>query len=42
MEVLARLAAIDDAIVDRLCRAWAKGVLGERDLAAARLAAEQA
>jgi hypothetical protein len=42
MDVLARLSAIDDAIVDRLCRAWAEGVLGERDLAAARLAAKQA
>jgi hypothetical protein len=42
MDILSRLASIDDAIVDRLCRAHAGGVLGERDLAAARLAAEQA
>jgi len=42
MDILARLAKIDDAIVARLCRAFAEGLLGERDLAAARLAAEQA
>jgi hypothetical protein len=40
MEILARLARIDDAIVTRLCRAVAEGSLGDRDLAAARLAAE--
>lgn len=41
MEVLSRLSSIDDTIVDRLCRAHAMGVLGSRELAAARLAAEQ-
>jgi len=41
-DILSRLSALDDAIVDRLCRAYAEGFLGERDLAAARLAAEQA
>ena len=42
LQVLSRLAAIDDAIVDRLCRTYAAGTLGKRELAAARLAAEQA
>lgn len=42
LDILARLASIDDAIIDRLCRAYVEGVLSERDLAAARLAAEQA
>lgn len=41
-DILARLSAIDDAIIERLCRACAEGFLSERDLAAARLAAEQA
>lgn len=41
MALLGRLAAHDDAIVDRLCRAHAEGRLAERELAAARLAAEQ-
>jgi hypothetical protein len=41
LDVLVRLASIDDAILERLCRAYAEGALGERDLAAARLAAEQ-
>lgn len=41
MDVLARLAAIDEAVIDRLCQAYADGVLSERDLAAARLAAQQ-
>lgn len=40
-DVLSRLASIDDAILGRLCRAYAEGALSERDLAAARLAAEQ-
>jgi hypothetical protein len=40
-DVLARLASIDDAIIERLCQAYAEGGLSERDLAAARLAAEQ-
>jgi hypothetical protein len=40
--VLARLASIDDAIIDRLCQAFVEGALSERDLAAASLAAEQA
>jgi hypothetical protein len=42
MELLSKLAAIDDEIIDRLCQAYADGVLSERDLAAVRLAAEQA
>lgn len=40
-DVVARLAELDDAIVDRLCRAFAEGQLGEREIYAARLAAEQ-
>jgi hypothetical protein len=40
-DVLARLASIDDAIIDRLCQAFVEGALSERDIAAARLAAEQ-
>jgi hypothetical protein len=40
-DILARLASIDDAIVTRLCRAFVDGVLSERDLEAARLAAQQ-
>jgi hypothetical protein len=42
MEMLARLAELDDAHVERLCRAYAIGALDDRDLAAARLAAQQA
>lgn len=41
LDVLVRLASIDDAIIERLCQAYAEGALSERDLAAARLAAEQ-
>jgi hypothetical protein len=41
MEILSRLGAIDDGIVERLCRAHAEGRIGERELAAARLAVEQ-
>jgi hypothetical protein len=41
MGILGRLGWYDDAIVDRLCRAYAEGTLGERELAAARLAGEQ-
>jgi hypothetical protein len=41
LDVLARLSAIDDAIIERLCQACVDGVLSERDLAAARLAAKQ-
>lgn len=41
-EILDRLARIDDSIVDRLCRALAANELGERELSAARLAAEHA
>jgi hypothetical protein len=40
-EILMRLSALDDAIVERLCRACADGQLGTRELIAARLAAEQ-
>jgi hypothetical protein len=42
IELLFKLGAIDDAIVERLCRAHAAGALGERELIAARLAAQQA
>jgi len=41
LDVLARLASIDDGIIERLCQAYAEGALSERDLAAARLAAAQ-
>jgi hypothetical protein len=39
--VLGQLSAVDDRIVERLCRSFADGLLGERELAAARLAARQ-
>ena len=41
IDVLARLAAVDNSIIDRLCRAYVSGALGTRELAAARLAAQQ-
>ena len=41
IELLFMLGAIDDSIVERLCRAHAAGALGERELIAARLAAQQ-
>jgi hypothetical protein len=41
MDVLSRLAAIDDAVVDRLCKGYAANALTDRERAAARLAAEQ-
>jgi hypothetical protein len=41
VDLLARLGQLDDAHVDRLCRAYEAGMLTERELAAARLAAEQ-
>ena len=41
IDLLTRLATLDPGIVDRLCRAHACGGLGERELAAARLAADQ-
>ncbi len=41
MEVLCRLGHVDDEIVERLCRAYVSGALAERELIAARLAAEQ-
>jgi len=40
-EVLERLSELDDSIVERLCRAYADSELGEREILAARLAAEQ-
>jgi hypothetical protein len=40
-EILAQLSEHDDAIVERLCRAYANGELGERELAAAHLVAQQ-
>jgi hypothetical protein len=41
MAILERLARYDDAIVDRLCRAYAEEILDERCLHAVRLAGEQ-
>ena len=41
VDILGRLALIDDRIVDRLCREQFHGCLGPRELMAARLAAEQ-
>jgi hypothetical protein len=41
MEILHRLAKLDDIHVQRLCLAYGYGALGDRELAAARLAAEQ-
>ena len=40
-EILGRLAELDDDVVERLCRAQADCKLGERELLAARLAADQ-
>jgi hypothetical protein len=40
IELLTCLAAIDDAIVERLCRTYVENSLTRRELAAARLAAE--
>jgi hypothetical protein len=40
LDVLAKLASLDDAIIDRLCQAYVDSALGDRDLAAARLAAK--
>jgi Helix-turn-helix domain len=40
-ETLERLSRIDDAIVDRLCRGFCDGLIGEREIEAARLAAYQ-
>jgi hypothetical protein len=39
--VLERLSELNDAIVERLCRALADGLLGQREILAARLAADQ-
>jgi hypothetical protein len=41
MQLLEILHTLDDQIVDRICGAYVEGRLGERELAAARLAAEQ-
>jgi hypothetical protein len=41
IEILARLGAIDDSIIERLCRAYAAKALGPRELDAAQLAARQ-
>jgi hypothetical protein len=41
IEVLLRLAAIHDDIVTRICEAYLRGDLGERQLKAAKLAAKQ-
>ena len=41
MEILSRLSMLDDAHVERLCQAHESGALGPRELAAARLAAQQ-
>jgi hypothetical protein len=35
------LATVETSIIDRLCRAYVSGALGTRELAAARLAAQQ-
>jgi hypothetical protein len=40
-DILARLSDHDDAPVERLCRAFADGELGHRELLAARLAVQQ-
>lgn len=40
-DILGRLSRLDDTIVERLCRAHALGALGDRELMAAKLAAEQ-
>lgn len=40
-EILQQLASLDDAIVARMCKAQATGVLSDRDLVAAKLAAKQ-
>jgi len=40
-EILAKLSEHDDAIVERLCRACASGEVGERELSAAHLVAQQ-
>jgi hypothetical protein len=40
-DILERLSEHDDAIIERLCRAYADGQVGTRELIAARLAAEQ-
>jgi hypothetical protein len=40
-DILERLSEHDDAIVERLCRAYADRELGARELIAARLAAQQ-
>ena len=39
--ILERLSEHDDDIIERLCQAHADGKLGKRELAAARLAADQ-
>jgi hypothetical protein len=41
VDLLFRLSQLDPAIIDRLCRAYSLGALGERELSAIRLAAEQ-
>ena len=40
-DILARLGMLDDAIIDRLCCALVRDLLGPPELAAARLAAQQ-
>jgi hypothetical protein len=41
IDILFRLSEFNDAIVEQLCRAYADGELGDREIHAARLAAEQ-
>lgn len=41
VDILQKLGSLDDGIVDRLCRAFIERQLGERELIAARLAANQ-
>jgi hypothetical protein len=40
-DILQKLADLGDHVVERLCRAYADGELGEHEILAARLAAEQ-
>jgi len=41
IDILAKLSSIDDRIVERLCRAHSADLLSDREITAARLAAEQ-
>jgi hypothetical protein len=41
-DIVETLSLIDDSAIDRLCRALAEGILGDREIEGARLAAFQA